>query len=62
MNSTPIGVVLTEDQDGVDSKIIATPISRITNYNNFMNLSDVNPYSIDKLKHFIEHHKSLEKE
>ncbi|MGZ5511682.1 MAG: inorganic diphosphatase, partial [Nitrososphaeraceae archaeon] len=38
INCTPIGVVLTEDQDGVDSKIIATPIPRITNYDNFSDL------------------------
>lgn len=62
INCTPIGVVLTEDQDGVDSKIIVTPIPKIVNYNNYMNLSDVNPYYINKLKHFIEHHKDLEKE
>ena len=61
INCTPIGVVLTEDQDGVDSKIIATPIPKIINYNNLNNLSDVNPYHINKLKHFIEYHKDLEK-
>jgi inorganic pyrophosphatase len=32
------------------------------NYNNLMDLNDVNPYYINKLKHFIEHHKDLEKE
>ncbi|HEX2405757.1 MAG TPA: inorganic diphosphatase [Nitrososphaeraceae archaeon] len=62
INCTPIGVILTEDQDGVDSKIIATPIPKIMNYNNLMDLNDVNPYYINKLKHFIEHHKDLEKE
>ena len=62
INCTPIGVILTEDQDGVDSKIIATPIPKITNYNNVIDLNDVNPYYLNKLKHFIEHHKDLEKE
>jgi inorganic pyrophosphatase len=62
INCTPIGVILTEDQDGVDSKIIATPIPKITSYNNVIDLNDVNPYYLNKLKHFIEHHKDLEKE
>ena len=62
INCTPIGVILTEDQDGVDSKIIATPIPKIMNYNNVMDLNDVNSYYLNKLKHFIEHHKDLEKE
>lgn len=62
INCTPIGVILTEDQDGVDSKIIATPIPKIMNYNNVIDLTDVNPYYLNKLKHFIEHHKDLEKE
>jgi inorganic pyrophosphatase len=62
INCTPIGVILTEDQNGVDSKIIATPIPKITNYNNVIDLNDVNPYYLNKLEHFIEHHKDLEKE
>ena len=62
INCTPNGVILTEDQDGVDSKIIATPIPKIMNYNNVIDLNDVNSYYLNKLKHFIEHHKDLEKE
>jgi inorganic pyrophosphatase len=61
INCTPIGVVLTEDQNGVDSKIIATPIPKIINDNNLNDLNDVNPYYINKLRHFIEYHKDLEK-
>jgi inorganic pyrophosphatase len=62
INCIPIGVIITEDQDGLDSKIIAIPNQKIMNYNKIMDLKDVNLSHLDKLKHFIEHHKDLEKE
>ncbi len=62
INCIPVGVILTEDQDGIDSKIIATPNPKIMKCNNVMDLSVINQYHLNKLKHFIEHHKDLEKD
>ena len=64
INCTPIGIIFTEDQDGPDSKIIATPISKIGEWSNFGggDLNDSNLHFLNKLKHFIEHHKDLEKD
>jgi inorganic pyrophosphatase len=52
----------TEDQDGLDSKIIASPISKIVDWSAIGDSNDFNPHLLNKLKHFIEHHKDLEKD
>jgi len=62
VTSRPIGVVLTQDQDGTDSKIIAVPTAKADP--SFSDITDINdiPNEIrEKLEHFIEHHKDLEK-
>jgi len=62
VNCVPIGVILTEDQDGLDSKIIARPSSKAYKLNNELlnDLEDINSHILKKLIHFIEHHKDLE--
>jgi inorganic pyrophosphatase len=57
----PIGVLLTEDQDGQDSKIVAVPVEKVDSY--YSALKDLTSLSIpirNKLEHFIQHHKDLE--
>jgi inorganic pyrophosphatase len=57
----PIGILLTEDQAGVDSKIIAAPLIRIDpTFSTVEDIDDVPEYLKQQLKHFIEHHKDLE--
>jgi inorganic pyrophosphatase len=58
----PIGVLLTEDEEGQDSKVIATPISKIDpTYSKVNDIKDI-PESVQNLvKHFFEHYKELEK-
>src|SRR5919201_999295 len=61
IRSKPIGVLLTEDQDGQDSKIIATPIPSIDpNFSSVIDLNDIQEHTLNQLKHFVEHHKELE--
>jgi inorganic pyrophosphatase len=62
INCTPICIIFTEDQDGLDSKIIASPISKIVDWSAIGDSNDFNPHLLNKLKHFIEHHKDLEKD
>ncbi len=57
----PVGVLLTEDQGGIDSKIIAVPLTKIDpTFSTVEDIDDVPEYLKMKLKHFIEHHKDLE--
>jgi len=57
----PVGALLTEDQGGVDSKIIAVPLTKIDPaFSTVEDIDDVPEYLKARLKHFIEHHKDLE--
>jgi inorganic pyrophosphatase len=56
-----VGVLLSEDQDGEDSKIIAVPITEIdSNFSGITDLKNIPDYMLSKLEHFIKHHKDLE--
>jgi inorganic pyrophosphatase len=58
----PIGILLTEDQDGEDSKIIAAPVEKVDDtYSAFSDLTSIPIPILNKLEHFIRHHKDLEK-
>lgn len=58
----PIGVLLTEDEKGVDSKIIGVPISSVDpSFSEISDINDVPIYLLDQIKHFFEHYKELEK-
>ena len=58
IKSRPVGVVLTQDQDGIDSKIIAVPATSVDpSFSNIDDIDDIPNYMLSKLQHFIEHHK-----
>ncbi len=57
----PIGVLLTEDEEGPDAKIVAVPKEKVDP--RFTDINDIDdlPKAIkDKIKHFFEHYKELE--
>lgn len=59
----PIGVLIMEDEKGMDEKILAVPSKKLNSQ--FENIEEYNklPESlINKIKHFFEHYKDLEKE
>jgi inorganic pyrophosphatase len=57
----PIGVLLTEDQDGQDCKIIAVPAAKVDpSFSSVTDLNSIPEHIISQLKNFIEHHKELE--
>ncbi len=57
----PVGVLLTEDQGGIDPKIIAVPLTKIDPiFSTILDIKDVPENIRMQLKHFIEHHKDLE--
>ncbi|MDR4511240.1 MAG: inorganic diphosphatase [Nitrososphaeraceae archaeon] len=56
-----VGVLNTEDEEGIDSKIIAVPIDKIDP--GFTSIKDVNdiPQNIkNQIEHFFQHYKELE--
>jgi inorganic pyrophosphatase len=61
VKSRPIGVLLTEDEEGQDSKVIATPVSKIDpTYSKIDDIKDLPEYIENQIKHFFEHYKELE--
>lgn len=61
IQSNPIGILLTEDEEGQDSKIIASPIIKIDpSFSYIRNIDNVPSYVLGQIKHFFEHYKELE--
>ena len=57
----PVGVLLMEDEGGLDEKIIAVPTSKLTQrYDKVKNYSDLPEITLQQIQHFFEHYKDLE--
>ena len=58
----PIGVLIMEDEKGMDEKIIAVPTAKMNSeYSRIDELKDLPEILMNKIKHFFEHYKELEK-
>ncbi|MDA3079717.1 MULTISPECIES: inorganic diphosphatase [unclassified Campylobacter] len=56
-----IGVLVMEDESGMDEKLLAVPISKIDpRYENIKSLSDLPKITLDRIKNFFETYKALE--
>jgi inorganic pyrophosphatase len=63
IRSKPIGVLIMEDEEGKDSKIIAVPDKKIdSNYSKYDEIDQVDNSVLERIKHFFEHYKELEKD
>ena len=61
MRVVPVGVLLMEDDGGVDEKIIAVPHSKLYPYHdNVTDIDHIRPILRDKISHFFTHYKDLE--
>ena len=61
LRARPIGVLLMEDEAGVDEKILAAPHPKLTRfYDNIETYEDVQPILLERIWHFFEHYKDLE--
>lgn len=60
--SRPVGVILMEDEKGLDEKIIAVPVARLYPYHdNVEEYTDIRPILREQIEHFFTHYKDLEK-
>ena len=58
----PVGVLKMTDEGGEDAKIIAVPVNDVSGlYRHVSDVRDVNAETLDKIAHFFEHYKDLEK-
>ncbi len=58
----PVGVLKMEDDGGLDDKIIAVPNEKIDPFQTHVrDLKDITPKTQERIAHFFEHYKDLEK-
>jgi len=58
----PIGVLIMEDEAGQDEKLLAVPVSKLNPfYDDINEYSDLPQILLDKISHFFERYKDLEK-
>lgn len=62
IEAKPVGVLIMEDEKGMDEKILAVPAKKLnSSYENVESYEQLPPELINKVKHFFEHYKDLEK-
>jgi inorganic pyrophosphatase len=58
----PVGVLMMEDESGMDEKIIAVPVNKVDlSFSNIKDISDLSELFKLRVQHFFEHYKDLEK-
>jgi len=61
LKARPVGLLVMEDEEGPDSKIIAVPVEKVDpRFKNYKDVDDIPDIVKDKIKHFFEHYKELE--
>ena len=64
MKARVIGMLEMEDEEGIDHKLLCVPekTKQDVQTGGWQELSDVPQWRLDKIKHFFEHYKDLEKD
>ncbi len=58
----PVGVLKMTDEAGSDEKLLAVPANKIFNgYSHIEDIGQVSPHWLERIGHFFEHYKDLEK-
>jgi len=61
IRSRPIGVLMMEDESGIDEKILCVPVDDLHPfYGDVGSYRDIRPVMLDQITHFFEHYKDLE--
>ena len=57
-----LGILNMEDEGGVDGKVLAVPTEKILpTYSHIQSMDDLNPLELERIAHFFERYKDLEK-
>ncbi len=63
IKARPVGVLLMEDEKGIDHKIVAVPLEKIDpHFKNIKDIEDINQHLKEEIKVFFEDYKKLEKD
>jgi inorganic pyrophosphatase len=61
INCRPVGVLVMEDESGMDEKLIAVPSSKLTQrYDAVQTVTDLPQITRSQIEHFFQHYKDLE--
>lgn len=61
INARPVGVLLMEDEKGLDAKVLAVPVSKLKPiYDHVKGPEDMPSFLLDQIQHFFQHYKDLE--
>jgi inorganic pyrophosphatase len=61
INCRPVGVLVMEDESGMDEKLIAVPSSHVTRrYDGVLTVADLPEITRSQIEHFFQHYKDLE--
>lgn len=61
INCRPVGVLLMEDEKGLDAKVLAVPVSKLKPvYDHVQGPDDLPRFMTDQIEHFFKHYKDLE--
>lgn len=61
IRARPVGVLMMEDEAGIDEKIVAVPHQKLSQYyDNIQVYTDLPSILLDRISHFFEHYKDLE--
>ena len=56
-----IGMLEMEDEEGIDTKLIAVPVEKVDPlFGKWSNVTDIPEHTKNKIKHFFDHYKDLE--
>lgn len=62
IRANPVGVLITEDEEGQDAKVVAVPVAKVDpSFSDIKDIDNVPEYIKNQIKHFFEHYKELEK-
>jgi inorganic pyrophosphatase len=57
----PVGVFFMQDEAGIDEKVIAVPVPRLTRrYEQIQEYTQLPSITVEQIEHFFEHYKDLE--
>lgn len=61
IRSRPIGILMMEDEAGLDAKVLAVPHTKLTKlYDHVQEPQDLGQLLLDQIQHFFENYKDLE--
>lgn len=61
IRSRPVGVLIMEDESGIDEKILCVPVDELhPYYSDVTSIRDLRPVLLNQIAHFFEHYKDLE--